>query len=61
VRLNERSLGRDVSARLLRLLQRREKSLRKRAAGLAGKVLAAYEEWRKATRTLRKETTKVRA
>jgi CHAD domain-containing protein len=61
VRLNERSLGRRVSERLLGLLQRHEKSLRKQAAGRAGKVLVASEEWRKATRPLRKERKRDRA
>ncbi len=61
VRLNERSLGRPLTGRLLELLQREERRLRRKAAGRAAKVLAAYEDWRVATRRVRKGTRTGRA
>jgi CHAD domain-containing protein len=54
VRLNERSLGRPSSNRLLELLGQHEKRLRRRAAKRAVGVLAAHDQWRDAIRPLRK-------
>jgi CHAD domain-containing protein len=54
VRLNERSLGWHLSRRLLRLLEQKEGSLRRQAADRARKVLPAYEQWRRASRPIRK-------
>ena len=50
---NERSLGRVLTRRLLKLLDRREASLRKRAAARSRKVLPAYRAWRKASRRVK--------
>jgi CHAD domain-containing protein len=57
LRSNERHLGPELSARLVVDLQQREKQLRRRAARRNRKVLAAYGQWRTATRRLRKEAT----
>ncbi|NJD31579.1 MAG: CHAD domain-containing protein [Gammaproteobacteria bacterium] len=61
VRLNERSLGRPLTGRLLELLKQHERRTRKRAAGRAAKVLAAYGDWRAAIRRVRKGTRTGRA
>lgn len=54
LRLNERSLGREVVGRLGRLLDRHEKAMRSKAASRASRVLPAYVGWRDATRSVRK-------
>lgn len=53
----ERHLGRELSARLVADVQRRERQLRRRAARRSGKVLEEYSQWRSATRRLRKGAT----
>jgi CHAD domain-containing protein len=61
LRSKERQLGREISARLVSDLQRREQQLRRRAARRTRKVLEAYVEWRSATRRLRKAAKRDRA
>ena len=58
---NERSLGRVLTRRLLKLLDRREATLRKRAAARSRKVLPAYRAWRKASRRVRQAASSGRA
>jgi CHAD domain-containing protein len=60
VRLNERTLGRALSARLLADLARQEQVLRRQSATLAGRVLQAWQGWRDATRSLRKGASRDR-
>jgi CHAD domain-containing protein len=60
VRLNERSLGRVLTAQLVRDLARRERILRRQAARRAEKVLPGWREWRQATRHLRRESRRDR-
>jgi len=55
LRSNERQLGRELSARLVEALQRRERQLRRLAARRSRTVREAYSEWRAATRRVRKE------
>jgi CHAD domain-containing protein len=57
LRAEERQLGRGLAMRLAGDLQRRERSLRRKAARRSRNVLEAYSRWRAATRRLRKETT----
>jgi CHAD domain-containing protein len=56
VKSNERLLGRDAAARLVADLERRERQLRHRARKRCQEVLAAWRNWRKATRRIRKAT-----
>lgn len=56
VQSNERLLGRDVAARLVADLERRERQLRQRAIRRSRKVLVAWRAWREATRRIRKAT-----
>ena len=58
VQSNERSLGRLLTRRLLRLLERREIQLRKQAVARSRKVLPAYRTWRKATRRIKTAATR---
>jgi hypothetical protein len=60
VRLNERTLGRTLSARLLADLARQEQVLRRQSAALAGRVLQTWQGWRDATRSLRKGASRDR-
>jgi CHAD domain-containing protein len=54
VAAHEQALGESLARRLGRLLERREKRLRRQAAERARRVLPAYEAWRKATRPIRR-------
>jgi CHAD domain-containing protein len=60
VRQNERALGRRLLARLTDDLVRREKLLRRQSAARAARVLDAWNEWRDATRRIRKGATRDR-
>jgi CHAD domain-containing protein len=61
VRLNERSLGRALTAQLVADLAAQERDLRRRAVNRSRKVLPAWGEWRAATRRLRRGATRDRA
>ena len=61
VRLNERSLGRTLTAQLVAELARRERALRRQAVERSGKVLPAWRRWREATRQLRRGSSRDRA
>jgi CHAD domain-containing protein len=61
VRLNERSLGRTLTAQLVEDLARQERVLRRQAVNRSRKVLPAWREWRDATRRLRREAKPDRA
>lgn len=50
---NERTLGRPLVARVVADLERRERVLRRQSAARAARVLAAWREWRDATRRIR--------
>jgi hypothetical protein len=54
VAANGRSLGAPLSRLLLDVLRRQEKRLRGQAAGRARRILPAYRDWRKSTRSLRR-------
>jgi CHAD domain-containing protein len=60
-RLNERSLGRTLTAHLVADLARQERVLRRQAVNRSRKVLPAWREWRDATRRLRREAKRDRA
>lgn len=60
-RLNERSLGRALTAQLVEDLARRERALRRQAVKRSQKVLPALREWRDGTRRLRREAKRDRA
>jgi hypothetical protein len=60
-RLNERSLGRTLTAQLVGDLARQERVLRRQAVSRSRKVLPAWREWRDATRRLRREAKRDRA
>jgi CHAD domain-containing protein len=60
-RLNERSLGRTLTAQLVGDLARQERVLRRQAVSRSRKVLPAWREWRVATRRLRREAKRDRA
>lgn len=60
-RLNERSLGRALTAQLVADLASQERALRRRAVNRSRKVLPAWREWRDATRRLRREAKRDRA
>lgn len=61
VRLNERRLGRALTARLAAVLAKDERRLRRQAAASGRKLLPPLEAWRKATRKLRKASKPARA
>ena len=61
LRSNERMLGRTLAARLAADLGRRERALRKRAARRSRRVLVAWQDWRAATRRLRRASNRGRA
>jgi CHAD domain-containing protein len=61
VQSTERLLGRELSARLVVDLERRERVLRRRATKRNRKVLESWREWREATRRVRKAATSGRA
>jgi CHAD domain-containing protein len=60
-RLNERSLGRALTAQLVQQLDRRQRTLRRQAVNRSRKVLPAWQTWRDATRRLRREAKQDRA
>ena len=60
-RLNERSLGRALTAQLVADLASQERALRRQAVNRSRKVLPAWREWRDATRRLRREAKRDRA
>lgn len=61
VRSKERSLGRELAARLVADLERRERALRRRATKRSHKVLDAWRDWRASIRRIRKEASTGRA
>jgi CHAD domain-containing protein len=61
VRLNERSLGRTLTAQLVEDLSRQERALRRQAVNRSRKVLPAWRDWRVATRRVRRESNPGRA
>ena len=61
VKSHERSLGRLLTQRLLRLLERREASLMEQAVARSRKVLPAYRAWGKAARRIKRTATSGRA
>jgi CHAD domain-containing protein len=61
LRSNERLLGRALAARLAEDLGRRERALRRRAARHGRRVLVTWQEWRAATRRLRRASNPGRA
>ena len=61
VQSTERLLGRDLAARVVVDLERRERMLRLRAAKRSRKVLVSWRDWRDATRRVRKAAKSGRA